>query len=215
MLYPRIAYLNDCAVLVDDTQMTGWREHMTQEHRMLYLEGQLTGEMASNNLMGALDSLSDTPIKLFITSPGGELDSAFLFYDTMKMLRSPAYTIGRYCASAAAMLLAAGEPGHRYLYPHAKVMLHLPSGMGGGDSRDWDIQHAQMKQYRNKLVDILIECGAKRSREELLADMDRDYWLEPQEAISYGLADKILTPEIWQEWIKEGDDATQNIPSVG
>ena len=72
----------------------------------------------------------------------------------------------------------------------------------GGDSKDWDIQHKQMESYRDKVVGILIECGAKKSREEILSDIDRDYWLEPKEAIEYGLADEIFSPEIWQSWIK-------------
>ena len=99
------------------------------------------------------------------------------------------------------MLLAAGSK--RYLYPHAKVMLHLPSGQMGGDARDLEIQHRQMGVYRDKVIDILCDCGAKKNRTEILGDMDRDYWLEPQEAIDYGLADEILTPEIWRSWIKE------------
>jgi ATP-dependent Clp protease protease subunit len=72
----------------------------------------------------------------------------------------------------------------------------------GGDARDWDIQHKQMESYREKIVQILLSCGVKKSREEILNDIDRDFWLEPQEAIEYGLADAMMTPEIWREWIK-------------
>ena len=197
MLYPRQTKDGE---LVLDTQMVSWKEHLSQEYRILSFDGVITGDTSPRQLLRALDSLSHDPIKIFITSPGGELDSTFLFYDTMKMIKSPIITIGEYCASAAAIILAAGSK--RYLYPHAKVMLHLPAGQMGGDAKDWDIQHRQMVQYRNRVVDILIECGVKKSREEILADMDRDYWLDPLEAISYGLADAIMTPEIWQEWIK-------------
>uniref|UniRef100_A0A6M3L1V2 Putative protease n=1 Tax=viral metagenome TaxID=1070528 RepID=A0A6M3L1V2_9ZZZZ len=199
MLYPRIARVGERDCLVADYEMCGYKEHMTQEHRILYLDGVITGDSSPRQLLGALDSLSHEPIKLFITSPGGDLDTTFLFYDVMKRIKSPVITIGDYCASAAAIILAAGSK--RYLSPHAKVMLHLPAGQMGGDARDWDIQHRQMEKYRNKIVDILIECGAKKNKEDILNDIDRDYWMEPEEAVEYGLADEVLTSETWEEWV--------------
>lgn len=201
MLYPRTVELNGKDELVTNEQMVNYKEHMTQEHRTLFFSGAITGETDSRHLLLAMDSLSHDPIKLFITSPGGDLDTTFLLYDTMKSLQSPVITIGEYCASAAAILLAAGSK--RYLRPHAKVMLHLPAGQMGGDAKDWDIQHKQMEKYRNTVVDILRECGAKKSPQEILADIDRDYWMEPGEAIEYGLADEVLTKEIWRSWMKE------------
>ena len=200
MLYPRITNLQGKDVLVDDTQMTGFKEHMTQEYRILYLDGVISGDSSPRQLLGALDTLSPAPIKIFITSPGGDLDTTFLFYDVMKRIKSPVITIGDYCASAAAIILAAGSK--RYLSPHAKVMLHLPAGQMGGDARDWDIQHRQMEKYRNRVVDILIECGAKKNKKEILQDIDRDYWMEADESIAYGIADEVLTSEIWEEWIE-------------
>ena len=201
MIYPRVTNLQGRDVLVADYEMVGYKEHMTQEHRIVYMDGVISGDSSPRQLMGVLDTLSHATIKLFITSPGGDLDTTFLFYDVMKRIKSPVITIGDYCASAAAIILAAGSK--RYLSPHAKVMLHLPAGQMGGDARDWDIQRKQMEQYKDKLVDILIECGAKKSKDEILNDIDRDYWLEPSEAIEYGLADGILTPEIWADMIGE------------
>ena len=200
MLYPRIARVGDVDKLVADSEMIGYKEHMTQQYRTLYLDGVISGDSSPRQLLGALDTLSHEPIKLFITSPGGDLDTTFLFYDVMKRIKSPVITIGDYCASAAAILLAAG--GKRYLSPHAKVLLHLPAGQMGGDAKDWEIQHRQMQLYKNMVVDILIECGAKKSKDEILNDMDRDFWLEPKEAIEYGLADSILDKETWGEWIE-------------
>ena len=199
MLYPRTINLNEKDVLVDDSQMISYKEHLTQEHRILCLSGIITGETDSRHLLLALDSLSHDPVKIIITSPGGDLDTTFLMYDTIKSLQSPVITIGEYCASAAAILLASGSK--RYLRPHAKVMLHLPAGQMGGDARDWDIQHRQMEKYRNAVVAILCECGVKKSHEEILNDIDRDYWMGAEEAIAYGLADEILTKEIWEEWV--------------
>lgn len=200
MLYPRIIELSGIETLVDDTQMCHYREHMTQEHRTLFLSGTIGGETDSRHLLLALDTLSHDPVTIQITSPGGDLDATFLFIDTMKLVKSPIITIGEYCASAACLLLASGAK--RYLYPHAKVMLHLATGMAGGDYKDITIQHRQMVSYQDKIIDILLDAGVKKSREEILADIDRDFWLEPKEAIEYGLADEILTPEIWEELTK-------------
>ncbi len=201
MLYPRTARIGDSDVLIEDSQCVGYEEHLADQHRILFLSGAITGEMRIHNLLLSLDSLSHEPIKLVITSPGGDVDATFLLYDTIRLIKSPIITVGRYCASGAAILLAAGS--QRYLFPHARVMLHLPAGQGGGDARDWDIQHKQMTQYKDRMVDILCECGIKKRREEILADIDRDFWMEASEAIIYGLADEIMSPKIWQSWIND------------
>ncbi len=201
MLYPRTVNLQGKDVLVADNEMVSYKEHMTQEYRILFLSGIITGEMDSQNLLLTLDSLSHDPIKIVITSPGGDLDTTFLFIDTMMLIQSPIITIGRYCASAASLILASGR--ERYLYPHAKTMLHLATGQMGGDYKDFAIQHKLMVSYQNKIVEILTEAGVKKNRDEILMDIDRDFWLDPQEAIDYGLADKIRKPEIWQEWLKD------------
>lgn len=201
MIYPRAISLNGEDVLVDDSQMCSYKEHLTQKHRTLFFSGAITGDMAPHDLLMALDTLSHDPIRLVITSPGGDLDSTFLFYDTMKLIQSPIITIGRYCASAAALLLAGGSK--RYLFPHAKVMLHLPSAVLQGDSHDIEIAHKQMHNYQDRIAEILVENGVKLSPEKIFSDIDRDFWFEPTEAIAYGLADEILTKEIWQEWTKE------------
>jgi len=72
----------------------------------------------------------------------------------------------------------------------------------GGDYKDFAIQHKLMCDYQDKIVDILQASGVKKSKEEILADIDRDYWLEPPDALSYGLADEIMTKEKWGEMIK-------------
>ena len=197
MLHPRVAIVNGKEVKVEETECVGFREILSHEHRTLLLAGEIVCETESSNFLLALDTLSNAPIKVLITSPGGDLDTAFLLYDTMKLLQSPVITIGRYCASAAVMLLAAGSK--RYLFPHSKTMIHLPTMKFEGDSRELEIQNQQMQSFRNTTVDILKECGAKKSKDEILADMDRNYWMTPQETIVYGLADEILTPEIWRE----------------
>jgi len=200
MFYPRTTNLKKEEHLVNEEQMVGVREHLTQRHRVLFLTGAITGETESHNTLMALDSINHDPIKIIITSPGGDLDSTFLFYDTIRLLRSPVITLGRYCASAAVLLLAAGKK--RYLMPHAKVMLHLPSGQMGGDARDWEIQHAEMKKYKARMIEILTECGVNRTNDQLLSDIDRDFWLEPAQAIEYGLADQVIDKVTFGKWME-------------
>lgn len=196
MVYPRIWD----GELVQENQMVEVREHLLQEYRVVILSGVIGGGSAEiPNWLLALDTLSQKPIKLIINSPGGDLDTAFQFYDTLRLLRSPVWTLGRYCASAAFLIFAAGQK--RLLLPHAKVMLHLPSGQALGDARDWEIQHREMRKYKDKMVAILRECGATKMPDEILRDIDRDFWLEPEEAIAYGLADKIATKEDMEEWL--------------
>ncbi len=207
MLYPREF---EDGILVSDDQMVGCREHLLNEHRTLFLTGIIgqrcltcgQGDFELPNILMALDSLSHEPIRLVITSPGGDLDSTFAFYDAMKICKSPIETWGRYCASAAALLLAAGRK--RYLSPHSKVMLHKPWGRHEGDSRDWEIQGLEMKKYEKSFIDALLDCGVTKTYTDVLGDIDRDLWLDPQETITYGLADEIMTPTIMEEWLKVG-----------
>jgi len=203
MLYPRH---DDKGNLVSEEQMVSVREHFTQEFRTLFMTGAIQGDTEGHNLLMAMDTFSHEPIKLVITSPGGDLDAAFLYYDTMKLLKSPVYTLGRFCASAAALVLAAGEK--RYLLPHARVMLHLPlhflGGLAGGGYKEGELQiiHKEAMKYKNRMIDILLECGAKKNREEVLEDIEnKDFWMDAQEAIAYGLADEIISREVLDEWL--------------
>ncbi len=204
MLYPRVT---KCGTLISEDQMVGHREHLAMSHRILCLMGIITEDTDCCNLLMAMDSISTEPIKLIITSPGGSLDTTFLLYDTIKMLQSPVYTLGRYCASAAALLLAVGS--RRYVTPHAKTMLHLPAAFFGEEVvavQDLTIRAKETEKYKEEVVRLLQECGMKRSREQALIEIDRPLWLTAQETIDYGLADLIMTPEVMKDWLnnKEG-----------
>ncbi len=197
MLYPR---QTEKGALVTNEQMVDPREHLAHKHRILFITGAFTGETESVNTLLAVDTLGHNPVKLVITSPGGDLDTTFLMYDTIKMMKSPIVTIGRYCASAAVIILAAGKK--RYLFPHAKVMLHLPWTQISGDSREIEIGNKLMQGYKDNIINILQENGVKKTKREILKDIDREHWMNPQEAIDYGVADEIVTPRIMQEWLK-------------
>ena len=198
-MYPRVS---DKGELISNDQMVDYREHLISRHRLLFATGVLTYDSEMTNLLLAMDSINHAPIKIVVTSGGGMMDVAFQIIDTFKLIKSPIYTLGRYCASAAVFLLASGQKGRRYLFPHAQVMLHLPSAQYGGDIKELTIQHKEMIKYQDELVRLLQECGVCRTKEQILDDIDREHWMTPTETIDYGLADAVMTPKTMKEWLK-------------
>lgn len=199
MIYPRIT---PDGKLIDEGQMVGGKEHLSSQHRFLSVSGTIGDEIDACNLLLAFDSMSHKPIKLSVHSPGGSVDSAFMFYDTFKQIKSPIYTWGRICCSAAVILLAGGQRGHRFLSPHSKVMLHLVSGTVSGNQEEIAIQNREMEDYQNKFIDVLRECGVKRVKKQIMGDIRKEFWLNAQEAIEYGLADKVMDKATLKEWFK-------------
>lgn len=135
----------------------------------------------------------DKPINLYINSPGGDMTAFFAIHDTMQFLRAPVATmcVGQ-AASAAAVLLAAGEPGMRFTLPNSRVLIHQPHGGAQGQSTDIEIQVREMVEMRERMVDILVKAtGQERAR--IVADIDRDHILRGPDAVAYGLVDDVLT----------------------
>lgn len=196
-LYPR----KENGKYVADNQMVSYREHLSREHRVIFLTGVISEDTESCNLLMALASVSDEPLKMVITSPGGYLDTTYMFCDTMNMIMSkvPIYTLGRFVCSAAVLPFVCGTK--RYLLPHAKMMLHLPWGQISGDTKEIDIQKKEMEKTQEQMIEFLKEHGVKKSSEIILQDIDRERWMNPQEAIDYGLADEIISPETMKEWL--------------
>ena len=134
----------------------------------------------------------EKPVHLYINSPGGEMNAFFGILDTMRFLRSPVSTmcVGQ-AASAAAVLLAAGEPGMRHALPNARVLLHQPHGGAQGQSTDIEIQVREMIEVRERMVDVLVQAtGQDRAR--IVADIDRDFILRGDDAVAYGVIDSVL-----------------------
>jgi ATP-dependent Clp protease protease subunit len=173
---------------------------MARECRRLSLRGVIASSPYRTDYLGPtqiLDSIlvfnrldPHAPIWLEIDSEGGSVDSAMMLYDVIRMSIAPVNTIGETCISAAVLLLAAGH--RRCLYPHSRVMLHLPSGGVSGDVKEIAIRSHEFGRVRDAMVDAYIECGVKRTRKQILKDIDREMWLTAQEAIDYGLADEII-----------------------
>ena len=135
------------------------------------------------------------PILLFINSPGGVITSGMAIYDIMQAISSPVYTITTgMAASMGAILFCAGEKGHRYILKHAKVMIHQPliSGQIVAPAIDIKIRAEEIKKTRLELNEILANATGK-TLENIEKDTDRDFYMTSEEAVTYGIADKVIT----------------------
>ena len=135
---------------------------------------------------------AEKPVNLYINSPGGDMVAFFGILDTMRFLRPPVATlcVGQ-AASAAAVLLAAGEPGMRNTLPNARVLIHQPHGGAQGQSTDIEIQVREMVEMRERMVDVLVRATGQ-DRAQIVADIDRDKILRGEDAVAYGLVDAVL-----------------------
>lgn len=138
---------------------------------------------------------SDRAIKLYINSPGGSVMDGLAIYDIMQYVSCPVYTycVGM-CASMASVLLAAGEKGHRYIFENAEVMIHQVLGGIPYDQASNVLRSAEhMAHLKQKMNNILSKhTGQKVSKIE--KDTDRDYYLQAEEAVKYGLVDEVVNP---------------------
>lgn len=142
-------------------------------------------------------------IHMYINSPGGEIYAGLAIYDTMQMISNPVSTVAvGMTASFGTLLLAAGTPGHRYALPHATIHMHQPLGGARGQATDIEIQAREILRLKDQLNRILA-AHTGQPLEVIERDTDRDFYLTAEEAVKYGLVDKVLEPpkekqEIWQ-----------------
>ena len=134
----------------------------------------------------------DAPINLYLNSPGGSVTSMLAIYDAMQFIRPEVGTacVGQ-AASSAAVLLAAGAPGQRMVLPHARVVLHQPSGGGQGTLPDLALQAKEIARIRAEMEEILAQHTG-RSVEQVREDTERDLVLSATEAVAYGIVDGVL-----------------------
>jgi len=172
-------------------------EKLFFEKRAVYLWGVVEDKSIREVVSKLLLLEADKPgeeIKLYINSPGGVVTSGFVLYDTIKMISSPVSTICMgLAASMGSILLSVGAKGRRFIYPHGEVMIHQPS-LGGyyqATSADIEIQAIQIEKTKLIGAKILAEnCG--KTVEQVMTDFDRDYWMNAQEAIAYGIVDGVM-----------------------
>ena len=160
--------------------------------RKVFLWGQVDDKSAKHVIERLLYLEMTGPkkeIQLIINSPGGYVTSGFAIYDTMKSISSPVSTIcSGLAASMGSILLSAGTKGRRFVLPHARVMIHQPSGGAGGQASDIEIQMEEIIKTKKLGAEILAaNCG--QPIEKILQDFNRDYWMSANESVAYGIVD--------------------------
>lgn len=164
--------------------------------RIIFL-GEEVNEHTANSVVAQLLHLAyvdpEADISLYINSPGGSVYDGMAIYDTMNFIKPDVATYGiGLQASMGAFLLSSGTKGKRFCLPHAKVMIHQPSSGTRGKVTDMEIDLKETLEVKEMLAKIMAKnTGQKLSK--VKADMERDYWMSPQEAVKYGLVDKVLS----------------------
>jgi ATP-dependent Clp protease protease subunit len=165
--------------------------------RKIFLWGAVTDETAKDITEKLLYLEATAPgkeITFYINTPGGSITAGMAVYDTMKMISSPvSIVVTGMAASMGSILLSGAAKGKRFLYPHARVLIHQPliSGRFIGPATDINIQAQEMEKLRTELNQILATASGQ-PMEKISRDTDRDFYLNAHEAIEYGLADKII-----------------------
>ena len=136
----------------------------------------------------------DKDIQLYINSPGGSVTDGMAIFDTMRYIRPKVRTVCLgMAASMGAFLLMAGEPGMRYALPNSEVMIHQPSGGASGQATDVQLHAQWLLRTKNKMNTLMSEMTGQ-PLEKIQQDVERDYFMTAQEALEYGIIDKIFDP---------------------
>jgi len=166
------------------------------KERIIFL-GTPIDDTVANLMMAQLLHLEsedpDKDISIYINSPGGEITGLFAIYDTMQYIKPDVSTIciGQ-AASAAAVLLAAGAAGKRYVLPHARILIHQPHGGASGQAVDIAIQAKEITRMR-ELLDNILAHHTGQQLEKIASDTDRDFIMSALEAQEYGMVDEVIS----------------------
>jgi ATP-dependent Clp protease protease subunit len=174
--------------------------------RIIFLVGPVNDGTANLVVAQMLFLESENPDKdifLYINSPGGSVSAGLSIFDTMQFIKPDVSTICvGMAASMGAFLLAAGAKGKRYALPNSRIMIHQPSGGSQGQASDIEIQAREIRHLKDLLTDILVG-GTGKARDQVLKDMDRDFYMSAAQAKEYGLIDNVVLPP------KKGDGVSK------
>lgn len=164
--------------------------------RIVFVGAEVEDQLA-NSVVAQLLFLSaedpDKDIHMYINSPGGSITAGFSIYDTMQLIKPQVNTICTgFAASFGSLLLLAGAKGKRYALPNSEIMIHQPHGGAQGQASDIAIRAKRILKSRETLVQITADRTGQ-TVEKVQQDMDRDYFMSAQEALEYGIIDKIIT----------------------
>lgn len=165
--------------------------------RTVFVTGEINQDLARDvcaRLM-AMAHVSDDPITVIVSSPGGHVESGDMIHDTIKFIKPEVKMLGTgWVASAGALIYVAADKGNRFALPNTRFLLHQPSGGVRGDATNIDIAAQEIVKMRNRLNKIFAEATGKPLK-QVAADVDRDFWLECKDAQEYGIVGKIITSQ--------------------
>ncbi len=191
--------LNTLVPYVVEQSGTGERQYdifsRLLKDRIIFIDGEIGDAMADLVVAQLLFLESEAPAKdinLYINSPGGSVTAGLAIYDTMQYISCDVRTIcmGQAC-SMAAILLSSGTAGKRAILPNARVMIHQPSGGATGQASDIVISSKELQRIKEVTTRLLSHHTGK-SEEEILKDISRDYYMDADEALKYGIVDKVM-----------------------
>jgi len=167
------------------------------KERIILMEGEVHDQMANLIVAQLLYLESEDPaadIFLYVNSPGGVITAGMAIYDTMQFIKCNVSTIvmGQAC-SMGSLLAQSGAPGKRYMLPNARHMIHQPSGGARGQATDMQIQVNEIMEMKKNLTGIYVKHNSSgKTFDELARDLERDYFMSAEQAVAYGLADRVV-----------------------
>jgi ATP-dependent Clp protease protease subunit len=168
------------------------------KERIVFLGGPIDDNLANTVIAQLLFLESEDPkrdIKLYINSPGGSVSAGLAIYDTMQHIKCDVATIGIGMASSmGAVILTAGRNNKRFILPNSEVLIHQVMGGVEGQAKDVDISAKHILKLKDRLNKILAK-HTKQPLKKIETDTDRDFWMSAEEALKYGIVDKIISPK--------------------
>jgi ATP-dependent Clp protease protease subunit len=194
--------MNSLVPIVVEQTGTGERSYdiysRLLKDRIVFLDGEindLSADLVVAQLLFLDGQDTEKDINLYINSPGGSVTAGLALYDTMQYLKWKVQTICvGHAASMAALILAAGSPGQRFVLPSSSVLLHQPWGGAQGQARDIGIQSKEIIRLKKMTINYFAKHTGK-DPDRIAQDMERDFYMSAEDAVAYGAADSILTRE--------------------
>ncbi|HTY02718.1 MAG TPA: ATP-dependent Clp protease proteolytic subunit [Rhodocyclaceae bacterium] len=169
-------------------------EQLSFKARTVLVFGEITDKLAHAvcRRLLALSEESDAPITMFISSPGGHVESGDAVHDMIKFVRAPVTVVGTgWVGSAAAHIFLAAPKARRVCLPNTRFLIHQPAGGMGGRATDIAIQAEQLLRVRERMAHVIADQTGQ-PYEKVAQDMDRDFWMNAQEAIDYGIVSRVI-----------------------
>lgn len=179
----------------DDEKKVRSEEQLLFQSRFVMVFGEINDKLAQATCkrLLALSEESEAPITMLISSPGGHVESGDAIHDMINFVRAPVTTVGSgWVASAGVHIFLAPPKERRVCLPNTRFMIHQPAGGAGGQATDIAIQAKEILRTRERIARIVARQTGK-SFEEVSADMERDYWMNAEEAIAYGITSRIIS----------------------